>query len=145
VPHRVLVIAPAGTPEEAVRGWLAAEPGRVEVHIVSPASDLSFLQWLASAEDDARAEAEETARRTARAAAGEAVVVEAEAGDTDPVVAAEDALRTFSADEVIVVVPDGSAGREPTWLERAAVPGLDRLGLPVRYLGTGGSPTSPRV
>jgi hypothetical protein len=139
VTRRVLVIAPAGTPDAALRGYIAEEPGAVELRVVSPASDLSFAQWLANAEDDAWAEAEETAQRAARALAGEAAVVEAGAGDTDPVVAAQDALQTFAADELLVVLPDGESGREATWLERAAVPGFERLGVPVRYMRASGA------
>ena len=66
-------------------------------------------------------------------------MVEAGAGDMDPVVAAQDALRTFPADELLVVLPDGESGRDATWLERAAVPGFERLGLPVRYVRASGS------
>jgi hypothetical protein len=73
--------------------------------------DISFAQWLANAEDDARAEAEETARRAALAR--EAAVVEAGAGDTDPVVAAQNALRTFPPDELVVVLPDREEGATP--------------------------------
>ena len=59
-------------------------------------------------------------------------------GDTAPVVAAQDALQTFAADELLVVLPDGEGGREATWLERAAVPGFERLGVPVRYMRASG-------
>ena len=62
----------------------------------------SRLQWLTNAEDDARAEAERTAEQVAQATAGEAEHVEAEAGDSDPLLAVEDALRTFAADEIVV-------------------------------------------
>ena len=113
VSRRVLVIAPAGTPEAALREVIAEEPEPVEPRIVSPASDLSFVQWLANAEDDARAEAEETAQRAAKALAGDAAVVEAGVGDTDPVVAAQDALQSFAADELVVVLPDGEGGARP--------------------------------
>ena len=137
--RRVLVIAPAGTSEAGLRETIAEEPAPVELRVVSPASDVSFAQWLANAEDDARAEAEETAQRTAEALAGEAAVVGAGAGDTDPVVAAQDALHTFPADELVVVLPDGEEGREASWLERAALPGFERLGVPVRYVRASGA------
>ena len=66
VARRDLVIALAGTPEAALRGYIAEEPAAVELRVVSPASDLSFAQWLANAGDDARAEAEESAQRAAK-------------------------------------------------------------------------------
>jgi hypothetical protein len=60
------------------------------------------------------------------------VDVESRVGDSDPVKAIEDALRTFSADELIVVtLPDEDA----TWLEKgSAETALKRFSLPVTHL-----------
>jgi hypothetical protein len=106
-----------------------------EVQVVSPASKLSPLQWLANEEDGARAEAGEIAERTAESVA-DAPRVEAEVGDVDPIQAAEDALARFPADELIVVVPPKE---EQSKLERAALEdGFERFRIPVRYLVAGG-------
>ena len=53
-------------------------------------------------------------------------------GDVDPIQAVEDALRAFSADEIVVLVrPE----EEASWLERRSVEdGFESFGLPVRYL-----------
>ena len=53
-------------------------------------------------------------------------------GDTDPVQAIEDALRTFPADEVLVVTrPDDDA----SWLEQdSAQEARERFGVPVTRL-----------
>jgi hypothetical protein len=88
-----------------------------KIHVVAPAVKQSRLQWLTNAEDDARAEAEHTAAKVAQEAAGEAQRVEAEAGDSDPLLAVEDALRTFDADEIVVVVRKGD---DASWLEEGA-------------------------
>jgi hypothetical protein len=58
--------------------------------------------------------------------------VESRVGDSDPVKAIEDALRTFPADELIVVtLPDEHAA----WLEKASADtALDRFSLPVTHL-----------
>ncbi len=102
-----------------------------ELKIVAPAADVSPLQWLASDEDAAREEAGEVAERAA-AGAGPADVVETEVGDPDPVQAIEDALRTFPADEVIVVAPPGE---EANWLEKdAGAEARERFGVPVTHL-----------
>ena len=102
-----------------------------EVKIVAPAAKLSPLQWLASDEDAARSDAAAAADESARAVAGEASV-ETEVGDPDPVQAIEDALRTFPADEVLVLTPPGD---EANWLEKdTGEAARARFGVPVTHL-----------
>ena len=62
----------------------------------------------------------------------EAARTETEVGDTDPVQAIEDALRTFPADEVLVVTrPEDDA----SWLEQdSAREARERFGVPVTRL-----------
>jgi hypothetical protein len=58
--------------------------------------------------------------------------VEARVGDVDPLTAAEDALRTFPADELVIVTrPEDEA----SWLEKD-VPSIlsERFGLPVKQV-----------
>ena len=98
--------------------------------VVSPASEISRLDRLTNAEDDARTDAAERADELADAAPTEDI--ESRVGDSDPVKAIEDALRTFSADELIVVtLPD----EEASWLEKgSAETALRRFSLPVTHL-----------
>jgi hypothetical protein len=91
-----------------------------QVHVVAPLQ-VGALDWLATAEDDARAEASARAEEAEQALAGSADV-SGEPGESDPVQAVEDALRTFAADEIVLV---GDAGDDE--LERS----LERFGLPV--------------
>ena len=91
--HRVLVVAPPGTETVAV-------PDGVEVLVVGPALS-SRVEAVTGAVDDRRAEAETTA-----AALGELLGARAEVGADDPALAAEDALRVFGADEVLVAGDD---------------------------------------
>jgi hypothetical protein len=95
--------------------------------VVAPASDISRLNWLTNAEDDARAQASAVAAKTAEATPTEDV--EARVGDSDPLKAIEDALRTFAADEILVVTrPDEQAG----WLEEGSgAAAQSRFNLPV--------------
>jgi hypothetical protein len=115
-----------------------ALPDGARVRIVSPTSRLSRTQWLTNEEDAAREEAAEIA--TDVAAAVDAVPeteVEAEVGDVDPLQAAEDALATFPADELVVLI---RAEDQASWLERAAAErGFERFGLPVRYVVVDGA------
>ncbi|MDQ3122587.1 MAG: hypothetical protein M3Q59_08650 [Actinomycetota bacterium] len=86
-----------------------------------PAVHQSRLQWLTNADDDARERADDAASSIAGALPSEGA--EAAAGDSDPLLAAEDALSDFEADEVVVVVrPDEEAG----WLEEGGADEIER-------------------
>jgi hypothetical protein len=131
VPRRLLVVATASVPAAELRSSVRSHAGEdAEVLIVAPASDISRVDWLTNAEDDARADAAERADELAEAAPTDNV--ESRVGDSDPVKAIEDALRTFPADELIVVtLPDEDAA----WLEKgSAETASDRFSLPVTHL-----------
>jgi hypothetical protein len=134
VSRRILVVTTAPVDGEALRARVHEHTGgeQAELRVVATASDLSPLDWLATDEDKARREAAERATEVGQAVAPEAERVEAEVGDTDPVQAIEDALRTFPADEVVLVTrKDEDAG----WLEQgAAGEAFARLSLPVAHL-----------
>ncbi len=131
--RQVLVVAAAAVDPARLRASIGEiVPPAASVLVVSPASRLSRLQWLANEEDDARVEAERIARVAGEAVEPEAKSVETEAGDTDPIQAAKDALHRYAADEILVLVRPED---ESSWLERAAVEeGFERFGLPVRYV-----------
>jgi hypothetical protein len=130
---RLLVVATAPVEESLLRERLREHAGPdAEVRVIAPASDLSPLQWLASDDDEARAEAAEIARSVGKTAEPEAGGVEAEVGDSDPVQAIEDALRQFPADEVLVVT---RPGEEAGWLEQeTAEQASERFDVPVTHL-----------
>jgi len=104
--RRILVVAPPGTESVAV-------PDGAEVLIVVPAL-ASKLEAATGAVDDRRADAEATA-----AALGERLGARAEVGADDPALAAEDALRVFGADEVLVA---GDGEMVDAIRERVAIP-----------------------
>jgi hypothetical protein len=93
VSRRILVVTTAPVDGETLRERVLEHAGNgdPEVRVVATASDLSPLDWLANAEDDARAVAESRAGDVGRAVASESDRVEAEVGDTDPGQAIEDA------------------------------------------------------
>jgi hypothetical protein len=131
VPRRILVVATAAVPAADLRRSVRAHAGEdAEMLVVAPASEISRLDWLTNAEDDARTYAGERADELAEAAPTDDV--ESRVGDSDPVKAIEDALRTFPADELIVVtLPEEDAA----WLEKgSAETALNRFSLPVTHL-----------
>ncbi len=132
--RRLLVVTTVPVERALLREKLRERSGGedAEVRIVAPAADVSPLQWLANDEDDARADAEQVAADAAGAVGGEASVVDAGVGDSDPVKAIEDALREWPADEVVVVT---AGGEDANWLERGAGEQADeRFGVPVTHL-----------
>jgi hypothetical protein len=131
VPRRILVVATTSVSAAALRTSVRAHAGEdAELLVVAPASGISRLDWLTNAEDDARTDAAERADELALVAP--TADVESRVGDSDPVKAIEDALRTFAADELIVVtLPDDDAG----WLEKGSgETALNRFSLPVTHL-----------
>jgi len=130
---RVLVVATAPVDQEALRSRLRERTGDgAEIKVVAPVSDVSPLQWLATDEDEARGEAEAVAREAAQAIEPEAERVETEVGDSDPVQAIEDALRTFPAEEIVLVTRSGD---EAGWLEKDADAEVsERFGIPLTRL-----------
>lgn len=106
--RRVLIVAPPGT--ESV-----AAPEGAELLVVVPAL-ASTREALTGAVDDRRDDAEATAAALSEKLNGARV----EVGADDPALAAEDALRIFGADEVLVV---GDAdGMFDAIRERVALP-----------------------
>jgi hypothetical protein len=130
--RRILVVTTATAPEAEVESIVRAHAGKdAKVHVIAPASKISWLDRLTSAEDDARANAADRAD-----AASEAVEQQSEAhvGDVDPLQAIEDALRMFPADEIVVLTaPEEKA----TWLEQGlGEDAQERFSLPVTALTT---------
>lgn len=131
MPRRLLVVATASVPATALRKSVRAHAGEdAETLVVAPASDISHLDWLTNADSDARTAAAERADELADAAPTDDV--ESRVGDSDPLKAIEDALRTFPADELIVVT---LADEDAAWLEKGSgEKALNGFSLPVTHL-----------
>jgi hypothetical protein len=93
--HRVLVVAAPGTADVRV-----AE-STTDVVIVVPAL-ASTLEAVTGAVDDRRADAEQTALALTRRLSRPGVNVRGEVGADNVVLAVDDALRMFGADEIVV-------------------------------------------
>jgi hypothetical protein len=131
MPRRLLIVITTEVADSVLRDLVRSRAGDdAEMLVVAPASELSRLDWLTNAEDDARTEADSLAVKTAEATTTEDI--EARVGDPDPVQAIEDALRTFAADEILVVAhPDDQAG----WLEEGTgATAQARFSLPITHV-----------
>lgn len=131
--HRVLVLANEGLSGEALEDHLdrGRDAARSEVLVVVPAL-ASMSRRLAGAIDDELELAKSRAGEIAGALSADGRTASGRAGDSDPRLALEDALREFPAEEVVLVnPPEGQMGPlEASVQERATrdVP------IPVRVL-----------
>ena len=124
--RNVLLVALDPVPPDEVRAAIAERSDDdVNVHVVAPATHIGRFQWMTGATDEARAEAGELADHTAEAVDAE---VDTEVGERDPLLAVEDALAFFPADEILVA---GVA-------DEKTEAGLRRLDLPISRVGRGG-------
>jgi hypothetical protein len=130
VGKRILVVATSNIDADEIAGTVGGRFGEhAEVRVLAPASRLSRLDWLTSAEDEARADA---ASRAADIADAIPEAVDARVGDVDPLQAIDDAVRAFAPDEVVVVTREDT---ESSWLESGAgVAAQDRFDVPVTHV-----------
>jgi hypothetical protein len=100
----VLVLTPEPVSAEQLRDALggAAGPEDAEVMVVAPALQDSPLKFWLSDADDAIAEAERVRSETLRKLGDAGIAASADTGESDPMYAIEDALRTFPADRVVL-------------------------------------------
>jgi hypothetical protein len=124
--RNVLVVSTVDHAEDVLRRRLG--PDVDELRVVVPVVQQGFLDWLAN-DERAASHAEEEAERLAEALPGE--VAEAKIGEADVMLAVQDALADFAADEVVVAL---HAEDEAPFAERVAQAGLrpSVAGVPVR-------------
>jgi hypothetical protein len=117
---KLLVLAPEAVDAAAVRRALPGEDlSDTEVLVVSPAINPSGLRFWMSDADDAIDRAGEASQATANAVRAEGGHARAATGESEPLLALQDALATFPADRV-VVFGDGVDAAEAQ--ERFGVP-----------------------
>jgi acyl-CoA synthetase (AMP-forming)/AMP-acid ligase II len=100
-----------------------------EVLVVSPAVNESPVAFWVSDSDEAIADAESTAEQTATALRERGVRARATTGESEPLMALQDALATYQADRVLVFAreDEGTRYREDDMLGEAQ----RRFGVPV--------------
>jgi hypothetical protein len=110
-------------------GRRAAE--EAEVLVVAPALN-SKLRFLTSDVDDAVTRAEEVQEETVERLGEEGIDAAGDTGESDPLLALQDALQTYPADE-IVLCTHGARGRN--WQEEGLVDeARERVQRPVTQL-----------
>ena len=124
---KLLVLAPEAVDAAAVRNALPGDDlDGAEVLVVSPALNPSGIRFWMSDSDDAIQRAEEASAETAGALRSEGAHARATTGESEPLLAIQDALATFPADRIVVFRGDGDAYKEED------LAGADeRFGVPV--------------
>jgi GABA permease len=102
-----------------------------DILVVAPALN-SRLRHLFADVDDARAAAEERLAASIAALRARGLDARGAVGDSDPVLAIEDALAEFDADEVIIST---HPPQRSNWLERGVVErARERIDVPVSHV-----------
>lgn len=130
---RVLVVAERSVDPGEIDRELDLDD-EAEIKVIAPTLAKSKLDLLTGGIDDEIGEAEARAEQSAGSAeaVGDAAVAKPEAGDADPLLAIEDALATFDADQIVLVphAPDRQTWAEEGLLEEAR----ERFPIPVREI-----------
>jgi hypothetical protein len=114
---------------DLLRSVAGAQPDDAEVLVISPASTHSPLRFWVSDVDEAIAHADEVQTETVERLAEAGIDARGEVGDSEPLVAIEDALRTFAADRIVLVEhPPGDRDYKE---DSIADEVRERFGLPV--------------
>jgi hypothetical protein len=136
--RRVLVVANETLAGEELRERILGSDGqRVEVDVLSPVLTSRVHLGVTDIDSEIR-EARERLRRSLAWARAQRIRARGQIGDPSPVVAIEDQLRAFGADEVIVVT---HPSEHETWQEREELEQLRReLDLPITHVVVDGAP-----
>jgi hypothetical protein len=115
--YRVLVVADEALWPDAFRHEVGPHAGGrpVEAFVIAPALRSRLAHW--TGDDSQRDVAETNLATTLNDLAIAGIPARGEVGSDDPIQAADDALRTFEADEVVFVTGRG----EGNWLERGVL------------------------
>jgi hypothetical protein len=140
-PRRVLVVAHrTATSPQLIEALLQCrDHGPVSFRLVVPALNSRLRHWLSDI-DDAVAAARQQGEGAVAELRSHGLSVAMDVGDSVPLLAIEDALAQFAADEIVIATPP--AGRDH-WLEHDLVStARRRFHLPIRHV-VAGEPPAP--
>jgi hypothetical protein len=132
--RKILALVSEPVSGDALRSALGDGADQAEVMVVAPAFDKKTRFW-ASDSDEAIARADAVQQETVERMDEEGVDAVGDTGESDPLLAVQDALATFPADEIVIFAhPDG----EQNWAEAELVEEAEeRFDVPVRRMEIG--------
>jgi len=129
---KVLAVVSEPLSPEVLRSALGEpEASSAEVLVVAPALT-SKRRMILSDPDPAIGRAEQVEEETVERLGEEGIEAAGDTGESDPLLAIQDALQTFPADEIVLFT---HAGGEQNWLEEGLVDeAQERFRPPVRHM-----------
>ena len=132
--RHILVVASATLGGEDLRRELEAGGAGVELDVLAPILTSRSHYWTSDV-DQEREEARERLEASLAWAAEHGFAAKGEVGDPDPLIAIEDELRDFGAEEIIIVT---HPGERVSWLASRMLSHLAReLDVSVRQVAVG--------
>jgi hypothetical protein len=124
-----LVSEPVST--DALRSALGEGTEDAEVMVVAPALDSRTRFWTSDS-DEAIARAENVQKETVERLAADDVAAVGDTGESDPLLALQDALATFPADEVVIFT---RSEEDQNWAEGDLVEqAQNQFSVPIRHM-----------
>jgi 2-keto-3-deoxy-galactonokinase len=131
VPKRILVLASEPVSGEALKSAVGGQAAEADVLVVAPALTSRTRFWTSDS-DEAIARADEVQQESVERMDEEGIDAAGDTGESDPLLALQDALQTFEADEIVICTHPGS---ERNWAEEGLVEeAQQRFSKPVRHL-----------
>jgi hypothetical protein len=132
MPKRILALVAEPVSGEVLKEAVGSERAdAAEVLVVAPAFNSRWRYWTSDT-DEAIGRAEEVQQETVERMSEEGIDAAGDTGESDPLLAVQDALQTFPADEIVLFVHPGG---ERNWLEEGLVDeAKERFDAPVRHL-----------
>jgi hypothetical protein len=132
VGKKILALVAEPVSGEALRAALGPERTRdAEVLVVAPALTSRTRFWLSDM-DEAISQAEEVQQETVERMDEEGIDAAGDTGEADPLLALQDALQTFPADEIVLFT---HPKERRNWAEEGVVAeAASRFEAPVRHL-----------
>jgi hypothetical protein len=129
--RKILALVAEPISGDALRSAIGEAADGAEVKVVAPALDSKTRFWT-SDNDDAIARADEVQQTTVERLAKDDVDAVGDTGESDPLLALQDALATFPAEEIVICThPEG----ERNWAEEDLLEQAQgRFSVPVRQI-----------
>ena len=129
--RKILALVSEAVSGDALKSAIGGDVAEAEVLVVAPALN-SKRRFFLGDPDPAIERAEEVQEETVERLDEEGIDAAGDTGESDPLLAIQDALQTFDADEIVLFTHPGA---ESNWLEEGLVEqATERFDAPVRHL-----------
>lgn len=131
MPQKILAVVAEPISGEALESALGPEIRDAEVLVVAPATTSRF-RWLTGDSDEGIQRAEAVQEETVERLDEEGIDAAGDTGESDPLLAVQDALQTYPADQIVLFTHSGG---KRNWLEEGMVDqARDRFDAPVTHM-----------